>query len=40
LRRNAVRLAAAQTYDVRAATVLRECGLATPALARPGSATV
>lgn len=40
LRRNAVRLAAAQTYDVRAATVLRECGLATRTLARPGSATV
>jgi hypothetical protein len=40
LRRNAVRLAAAQTYDVRAATVLRECGLATPALARPGRSTV
>jgi len=40
LRRNAVRLAAAQTYDVRAATVLRECGLATPTLVRPGSATL
>jgi spore maturation protein CgeB len=34
LRRNALRLAAAQTYDVRAATVLRECGLAVPAAAR------
>jgi len=40
LRRNAARLAAAHTYDVRAATVLRECGLATPTLVRPGSATV
>jgi len=27
IRRNAARLAALQTYDVRAATVLRECGL-------------
>ena len=34
LRRNAARLAAAQTYDVRAATVLRECGLAVPNPAR------
>jgi glycosyltransferase involved in cell wall biosynthesis len=30
IRRNAARLAAAQTYDVRAATVLRECGLTAP----------
>ncbi len=30
IRRNAARLAAAQTYDVRAVTVLRECGLAAP----------
>ena len=30
LRRNATRLAAEQTYDVRAATVLRECGLTAP----------
>ncbi len=30
LRRNAIRLAAAQTYDVRAATVLRECGIGVP----------
>jgi glycosyltransferase involved in cell wall biosynthesis len=37
LRRNAVRLAAAQTYDVRAATVLRECGLAAPGLAAQGA---
>jgi spore maturation protein CgeB len=40
LRRNAVRLAAAQTYDVRAATVLRECGLAAPGLANSRSLTV
>ena len=30
LRRNAIRLAAGQTYDVRAAEVLRECGLRVP----------
>ena len=39
LRRNAVRLAAAQTYDMRAATVLRECGLAVPGRASRGSLT-
>jgi spore maturation protein CgeB len=42
VRRNAARLAAEQTYDVRAATVLRECGLsvsATPRLANPRSLT-
>jgi spore maturation protein CgeB len=31
IRRNATHLAAAQTYEVRAATVLRECGLSVPA---------
>lgn len=31
LRRNAARLAANQTYDVRAAQVLRDCGLRSPA---------
>jgi glycosyltransferase involved in cell wall biosynthesis len=31
IRRNGARLAAAQTYDVRAAHVLRECGLTVPA---------
>jgi spore maturation protein CgeB len=30
LRRNAVRLAAEQTYDVRAACLLHECGFKTP----------
>jgi spore maturation protein CgeB len=30
IRRNATRLAAEQTYDVRAAQVLRECGLNVP----------
>ncbi len=40
LRCNAVRLAAAQTYDVRAATVLRESGLALPTLVRERSETV
>jgi len=30
VRRNAIRLAAEQTYDVRAASVLRECGLTAP----------
>jgi spore maturation protein CgeB len=40
LRRNGVRLAAEQTYDVRAATVLRECGLAIPSLANLRSSTV
>ena len=40
LRRNAVRRAAAQTYDVRAATVLRECGLTAPSLATHRSSTV
>ncbi len=39
LRRNAIRLAAEQTYDVRAATVLRECGLAIPSLANSRSST-
>jgi spore maturation protein CgeB len=42
IRRNAVRLAAEQTYDVRAAQVLRECGLsvsAKPNLANPRSLT-
>ncbi len=33
IRRNAARLAAEQTYDVRAAQVLRECGLKIPASA-------
>ncbi len=37
LRRNALRLAAEQTYDVRAATVLRECGLALPSPTGPRS---
>jgi spore maturation protein CgeB len=37
LRRNATRLAAAQTYDVRAATVLRECGLTIPSLSSRSS---
>lgn len=37
LRRNAVRLAAEQTYDVRAATVLRECGLPLPSHTGPWS---
>ena len=37
IRRNAIQLAAAQTYDVRAATVLRECGLLSPALANQRS---
>ena len=36
IRKNAARLAAAQTYDVRAAQVLRECGLSVSA--RPGAA--
>ncbi len=40
LRRNGVRLAAEQTYDVRAATVLRECGIAIPSLANLRSSTV
>ena len=40
LRRNAARLAAAETYDRRAAVVLRECGLPTPALAGHRSTTV
>ena len=31
IRRNAARLAAEQTYDVRAAHVLRECGLSVSA---------
>jgi spore maturation protein CgeB len=31
IRKNAARLAAAQTYDVRAAQVLRECGVGIPA---------
>ena len=39
IRRNAIRLAAAQTYDVRAATVLRECGLPFSGLANPRSST-
>jgi spore maturation protein CgeB len=33
IRRNAARLAAEQTYDVRAALVLRECGLSVPVVA-------
>ena len=37
IRRNAIQLAAAQTYDVRAATVLRECGLLYNALANQRS---
>lgn len=40
IRRNAARLAASQTYEARAATVLRECGVRAPSLARPGSLTV
>jgi spore maturation protein CgeB len=40
LRRNAIRLAASQTYDVRAAMVLRECGIAAPNLATPRSSLV
>jgi len=35
IRGNAVRLAASQTYDHRAAEVLRECGLSIPASASP-----
>jgi spore maturation protein CgeB len=35
IRKNAARLAAAQTYDVRAAQVLRECGLNAPANSYP-----
>jgi spore maturation protein CgeB len=38
IRRNAARLAATQTYDVRAAQVLRECGLNVPAAGKPGPA--
>jgi glycosyltransferase involved in cell wall biosynthesis len=34
IRRNAARLAAEQTYDVRAAQVLRECGIGVPAKLR------
>jgi len=37
IRRNGARLAALQTYDVRAAHVLRECGLAIPTPANPRS---
>ena len=37
LRRNALRLAAEQTYDVRAASVLRECGLPVPSPTCPRS---
>jgi hypothetical protein len=40
LRRNAARLAAAETYDRRAATVLRECGLPVPTLAQPRSSAL
>jgi len=40
LRRNAARLAAAETYDRRAATVLRECGLPVPTLAGPRSSAI
>ena len=40
LRRNAIRIAAEQTYDVRAATVLRECGLNEPSVAAPRSVTI
>lgn len=40
LRRNAIRLAAGQTYDVRAATVLRECGLTLPSAIAPRSFTI
>jgi len=40
IRSNAARLAAEQTYDVRAATVLRECGLPLPSLTTPRSSTV
>jgi spore maturation protein CgeB len=45
IRRNAVRLAAAQTYDARAPQVLRECGVKFPGSvfstsSRPGSLTV
>ncbi len=38
IRKNAARLAAAQTYDVRAVQVLRECGLQIPA--KPAGLTV
>jgi len=37
LRRNASRLAAAESYDLRAATVLRECGIAVPSAANSRS---
>jgi len=40
LRRNGARLAAAQTYDVRAAEVLRACGLCPSALLMRGSFTL
>ncbi len=40
LRRNAIRLAAEQTYDVRAATVLHECGLAASSAIPPRSLTI
>jgi len=39
IRKNAARLAARQTYDVRAAQVLRECGLDVPTPANPRSLT-
>ena len=39
LRRNAIRLAAEQTYDVRAAAVLRECGVSVPHAISRGSLT-
>ena len=40
VRRSAIRLAADQTYDMRAATVLRECGLTAPSAIAPRSFTV
>ena len=40
LRRNAVRIAAGQTYDFRAAEILRECGIAAPDPAKSRSLTV
>ncbi len=40
LRRNAIRLAGEQTYDVRVAAVLRECGLTAPSTIAPRSFTI
>jgi spore maturation protein CgeB len=39
IRSNGARLAAGQTYDVRAAQVLRECGLVIPTPSEPRSLT-